>query len=60
MTIKRGALQDITICHLVILPFPVQFLKGQMLVSPECIDDPDVLVEYLSRFHSLTIKLINE
>ncbi len=51
MAVERRALQRIAVGHTVVLPLLVQLLEGQFAIGPERVDDPDVLVEYLSRFH---------
>ena len=51
MTIERGALQRIAVGHAVVLPLLVQFFEGQFAIGLERVDDPDVLVKYLSWFH---------
>jgi len=51
MAVERRALQRIAVGHAVLLPLLVQLLEGQFTVGPERVDDPDVLVEYLSWFH---------
>ena len=51
MAVERRALQRIAVGHTVLLPLLVQLLEGQFTVGPERVDDPDVLVEYLSWFH---------
>ena len=37
--------------YFAVLPLTVQLLEGQTFIVPERIDDPDVLLEYLSWFH---------
>ena len=51
MAVERRALQLVAIGHAVLLPFLVQFIEGQLIIGPERIDNPDVLVKYLSWFH---------
>ena len=52
MAVERRALQRIAVGHAVLLPLLVQLFEGQPLMGSERVDDPDVLVEYLSRFHA--------
>ena len=51
MTIERRALQWVAIGHAIVNPLPVQFVDGQPIIASKRIDDPDVLVKNLSRFH---------
>ena len=56
MAIERGTLQRVAVGHLVILPLLVQFFKGLLSVGPKRIDDPDVLLKYLSWFHDAKVQ----
>ena len=51
MTIERRTLQGVAISDAIVHPLLVQFIKRQPSIGHECIDDPDVLVKYLSWFH---------
>ena len=51
MTIERRTLQGVAISDAIVHPLLVQFIKRQPFIGHECIDDPDVLVKYLSWFH---------
>ena len=53
MAVERRALQRVALSHCVVLPLLVELLEGQTAMRLERIDDPDVLTEYLSWFHSL-------
>ena len=52
MAVERRTLQWFAVGHAVVLPLLLQFLEGQFMIGPERIDDPDVLVKYLSWFHA--------
>ena len=52
MAVERRAIEWIAVSHAVVLPLLVQFFEGQFAIGPERIDDPDVLVKYLSWFHA--------
>ena len=52
IAIKRGALQWFAVAHVVVLPFLLYVSEGQALVSPEGVDDPDILVEFDCWFHA--------
>jgi len=45
-------LQRVAVGHAVDDPLLVQFFEGQSAIGPERVDDPDVLVKNLSRFHA--------
>ena len=47
MAVERGTLQGITIRHLVLNPFLVEFLEGDAPVSPNGGDEPHVLLKDL-------------
>ena len=51
IAIKRGALQWFAVANVVVLPFLLYISEGQALVSPERVDDPDILVEFDCWFH---------
>ena len=51
MAVERRALQRIAVGHTIVLPLLIQFFEGQFAIGPKRIDDPDVLVKYLSWFH---------
>ena len=51
MTIERRAWQCIAVSHSVLLPFLVQLFKRQVLVRPQRIDEPYILLENLCWFH---------
>ena len=60
MAVERRALQRIAIGHTVVLPLLIQLLERQSLIGPELIDDPDILVKYLSWFHDCkTVRRVN-
>jgi len=52
MAVERRALQRVAVGHAVDDPLLVQFFEGQSAIGPERVDDPDVLVKNLSRFHA--------
>ena len=55
MPVERGALQRVTIRHLILDPFLVEFLKRHAPVSPDGGDQPHVLLKDLRLLHGLFI-----
>ena len=55
MAVERRSYQRIAVCHPIVLPLPADFLKRESPMRLERVDDPDVLVEYLSWFHAAKI-----
>jgi len=51
VAVERRTLQWVAVGHAIVNPLFVQFFEGQFAIGPERIDDPDVLVKYLSWFH---------
>ena len=52
MAVERRTLQRISTYYTIIHPLLVQFLQGQFATGPKRINNPDVLVKYLSLFHA--------
>ena len=52
MAVKRRTLQRVAVDYAIIHPLLVQFAQGQLMIGPKRINNPDVLVKYLSWFHA--------